>query len=303
MTKLNRLAKENSPYLLQHAQNPVDWYPWGEEAFMKAEKENKPVFISIGYSTCHWCHVMKRESFEDEEVAEVIVTATVGGTTSPVPGTYTYDRNDIIKIEAIPTSGYAFLHWVITGGYTPGHNEPPLIIPDPDVPQPPPRPPVPGDYDSLVVQQNPLYVECGFGYTYEYQAVFVSETPETNLATVVVKESVGGATDPVPGTYTFAEGSSVILTATPITGYQFMAWLATGGPITGHEEILIMDNPLDVMCGVGYTYEYLPIFTLEDSDVDSGGIPEMYYIAGIIILAIVAIIAIAAALMYRGRAK
>jgi len=68
----NRLAKEKSPYLLQHAYNPVDWYPWGEEAFQKAKKENKPIFLSIGYSTCHWCHVMERESFENEEVAELL---------------------------------------------------------------------------------------------------------------------------------------------------------------------------------------------------------------------------------------
>jgi hypothetical protein len=70
--KSNRLAKEKSPYLLQHAQNPVDWYPWSEEAFEKAEKEDKPVFISIGYSTCHWCHVMEKESFEDKEVAKLL---------------------------------------------------------------------------------------------------------------------------------------------------------------------------------------------------------------------------------------
>jgi uncharacterized protein YyaL (SSP411 family) len=68
----NRLAKEKSPYLLQHAHNPVDWYPWGEEAFAKAKKEDKPIFLSIGYATCHWCHVMERESFEDEEVAKVL---------------------------------------------------------------------------------------------------------------------------------------------------------------------------------------------------------------------------------------
>jgi uncharacterized protein YyaL (SSP411 family) len=67
--KPNRLAKEKSPYLLQHAHNPVDWYPWGEEAFEKARREGKPVFLSIGYSTCHWCHVMERESFEDGEIA------------------------------------------------------------------------------------------------------------------------------------------------------------------------------------------------------------------------------------------
>lgn len=68
----NRLINEKSPYLLQHAHNPVDWYPWGDEAFKKAEVEDKPVFLSIGYSTCHWCHVMERESFEDEEIAGLI---------------------------------------------------------------------------------------------------------------------------------------------------------------------------------------------------------------------------------------
>lgn len=68
----NRLINEKSPYLLQHAYNPVDWYLWGDEAFNKAKAEDKPIFLSIGYSTCHWCHVMERESFEDEEVAEVL---------------------------------------------------------------------------------------------------------------------------------------------------------------------------------------------------------------------------------------
>jgi uncharacterized protein YyaL (SSP411 family) len=68
----NRLINEKSPYLLQHAYNPVDWYAWNEEAFEKAKKENKPIFLSIGYSTCHWCHVMEHESFEDHEVAELM---------------------------------------------------------------------------------------------------------------------------------------------------------------------------------------------------------------------------------------
>ncbi len=68
----NRLASEKSPYLLQHAHNPVNWYPWGEEAFALAKKEAKPIFLSIGYSTCHWCHVMERESFENEEVAKYL---------------------------------------------------------------------------------------------------------------------------------------------------------------------------------------------------------------------------------------
>src|SRR5829696_234985 len=68
----NRLAKETSPYLLQHAHNPVDWYPWGEEAFARARKDGKLVFLSIGYSSCHWCHVMERESFADAEVAKIL---------------------------------------------------------------------------------------------------------------------------------------------------------------------------------------------------------------------------------------
>ncbi len=68
----NRLAHETSPYLLQHAHNPVDWYPWGDEAFARARSEDKPIFLSIGYSACHWCHVMERESFESEETAAVL---------------------------------------------------------------------------------------------------------------------------------------------------------------------------------------------------------------------------------------
>ena len=69
---MNRLARERSPYLLQHAANPVDWYPWGDEAFEKARREDKPIFLSIGYSTCHWCHVMAHESFENADLAAVI---------------------------------------------------------------------------------------------------------------------------------------------------------------------------------------------------------------------------------------
>jgi uncharacterized protein YyaL (SSP411 family) len=68
----NRLANESSPYLLQHAHNPVDWYPWGEEAFAKARGEDKPLFLSIGYSACHWCHVMERESFENDDIAAIL---------------------------------------------------------------------------------------------------------------------------------------------------------------------------------------------------------------------------------------
>src|SRR5438128_164929 len=69
---MNRLARERSPYLLQHAHNPVDWFAWGDEAFAKARAEDKPIFLSIGYSTCHWCHVMEKESFENDSVAALL---------------------------------------------------------------------------------------------------------------------------------------------------------------------------------------------------------------------------------------
>ena len=69
---MNRLANETSPYLRQHRRNPVDWYPWNDEAFEKAKREDKPIFLSIGYSTCHWCHVMERESFENEAIAAIM---------------------------------------------------------------------------------------------------------------------------------------------------------------------------------------------------------------------------------------
>jgi uncharacterized protein len=72
MKHTNRLAKETSPYLLQHAHNPVDWYPWGEEAFELARSTNRPLLLSVGYSSCHWCHVMEHESFEDEETAALM---------------------------------------------------------------------------------------------------------------------------------------------------------------------------------------------------------------------------------------
>src|SRR5436309_1502406 len=70
--KPNKLAQESSPYLLQHAYNPVEWHPWGAEAFAKAKKEGKLVFLSIGYSSCHWCHVMEKESFDNPEVAKLL---------------------------------------------------------------------------------------------------------------------------------------------------------------------------------------------------------------------------------------
>ncbi|MDR0307566.1 MAG: thioredoxin domain-containing protein [Chitinispirillales bacterium] len=99
----NRLINEKSPYLLQHSRNPVDWYPWGEEAFERAKRENKPVFLSIGYSTCHWCHVMERECFNDEQIAALLNKAFV---------CVKVDREERPDIDDV----YMYFCQVITGG-------------------------------------------------------------------------------------------------------------------------------------------------------------------------------------------
>src|ERR1700692_4366256 len=88
----NRLADETSPYLLQHAGNPVDWYPWGDEAFTRARDENRPVFLSVGYSACHWCHVMAHESFEDPQTAEELNTRFVS---------IKVDREELPDVDAV----------------------------------------------------------------------------------------------------------------------------------------------------------------------------------------------------------
>ncbi|KRQ86170.1 hypothetical protein ABG79_02011 [Caloramator mitchellensis] len=99
----NKLIKEKSPYLLQHAYNPVDWYPWGDDAFQKAKIEDRPIFLSIGYATCHWCHVMAHESFEDEKVAELMNETFVN---------IKVDREERPDIDAI----YMSVCQMMTGG-------------------------------------------------------------------------------------------------------------------------------------------------------------------------------------------
>ncbi len=115
--RYNHLVHEKSPYLLQHADNPVDWYPWGPEAFQKARQEDKPIFLSIGYATCHWCHVMAHESFEDEEVARILNESFVS---------IKVDREERPDIDQIYMSACQALTgqggWPLTIFMTPGGN-------------------------------------------------------------------------------------------------------------------------------------------------------------------------------------
>ncbi len=247
----------------------------------------------------------------NEDQATVIVSATEGGTTNPAPGTQYYWNNTVIRLTAIPDEGYRFLYWAISGALTPGHSVPPLIIQEPVeevdgeiVFVPPTTPPATSTYDSLTAPQNPLTIVCGYGYTFQYEAVFYPLTPsgsERVDAIVVVKETVGGFTNPVSGTYTFTDGSSITLTATPNEDQRFLYWIASGSGVSGHgESTVLLENPLTISCGVGYVYEYLPVFASVET-APSEGIPTEYLYVAIAALAIIAVIGIVAALMYRSR--
>ncbi len=244
------------------------------------------------------------------DVAQVIILVSPeeGGTTDPAPGSYSYAEGEVEILTAIPNAGYEFAHWIIEGGFD-LENVPPLIYPiDPDTGDPiniplPPRIGTGSTYESLLVTQNPLAIVCGYGYTFSYKAVFIPTTPtDRSDAVLIVKEAPGGTTNPVPGTYTFGEGSSITLTATASEGYEFQYWTATGtGEEAGHPSIIV-ENPLAPTCGIGYTYEYQPVFAPVGT-IAGGGVPVEYLYAIIVVLAIVAVIGIGAALMYRSRGK
>lgn len=248
----------------------------------------------------------------DDAQVVILVSPEEGGTTDPAPGTYNYPNGTVEILTATPNDDYEFAHWIIEGGYVSTTNEPPLIYPiefvNPDTGeiisvQPPPRLPTESTFDSMLVTQNPLVIVCGYGYTFSYKAVFIATGPtERSDAVVVVKESPGGTINPGPGTYTFGEGSSITLTATASDGYEFQYWTAIEAGDTGHPTI-IMDNPLAPTCGIGYTYEYQPVFAPVGTTAPSEGVPSEYLYAIIIVLAIIAVIGIAAALMYRSKGK
>jgi hypothetical protein len=253
-----------------------------------------------------------------QNTAEVIIATTVGGTTSPAPGDYNYDSGATISIKAIPDSGYVFKYWTISGGYISAQNAPPLIIPstwidasgnlvDPNTGDPitVALPGATGEtYDILTATQNPLGVVCGYGYTYEYQAVFDHAPPSSRTEAVVdVMSAAGGSVNPGEGTYSFPDGGSITLTATANSGYAFQYWIVSGTGTQGHENTLVIDNPLTVTCGAGYTYNYQPVFTPEGAVTTTEGIPATYFYAAVIVLVILVIAGFGVALMYRGKSK
>jgi hypothetical protein len=244
-----------------------------------------------------------------QEAAGVVIIASVGGTTAPPYGEYTFPNQTRFEIKAIPNEGFRFSHWVISGEYLPGHNLPPIIVPGQTDEEWVPEFASPSAIllDSLVISQNPLDVIHGYGYWYQYQPVFVPiSTPGTPVAgTVVILEAVGGSANPAAGTYTYVSDAVVTLTATAASGFDFDHWIISGGPLPGHEDIengITTDNPLTTHAVKGETYNYQPVF-LPIGTPTGGGIPVEYLYAIIIILVIIAVIGLGAALMYRGKSK
>jgi len=167
------------------------------------------------------------EAPEGEEVAIVLVVASVGGTTDPGPGVYEYPYGETINLEATANEGYKFLYWLIRGQYPPDHNVPPINYPEnyeadpdwiPDFPDP-----SEATEDSLTTSTNPLNIICGYGYTYSYQPIFtpIAASDPGDNAIVIVLAAAGGTTNPSPGTYTYLPDETISLRATPEEGFEF----------------------------------------------------------------------------------
>jgi hypothetical protein len=158
--------------------------------------------------------------------AIVIIQPSIGGTTIPTPGTYTYSNNTEITLTAIPDTGYIFQYWIASGNVTPGHTrvtqQPSIIDPETGEIVPPYFSETPSvtPIDSLAFSTNPVTINCGYGYTYSYQAVFAPEagttpTPQENEAVVVIQPSIGGTTEPASGTHIYPNGTVITLRAIP----------------------------------------------------------------------------------------
>jgi len=234
-----------------------------------------------------------------QTVATVIILPSIGGTTVPAAGTYTYNETENFGIEAIPDSGYTFQYWSVSGDYTPGHTTGSIVVfldedgnPYQGIQRPNPNSAI----DSLTFTNNPANISHGYGYTYIYQAVFaptVTPTPtppvtSNDTAIVIMEPAVGGTTDPPAGTHVYANGTSFVFTATPDPGYTFQYWVVNGNFTPGHttgsvsiiyddngnpileiprpnpnvtiDSFTFTNNPANVSHGYGYTFSYTAVF-------------------------------------------
>jgi len=270
-------------------------------------KTNKKTLTAISVLTLSLILMLGSTSLTlaQENEATIIILPAAGGTTSPEPDTYVYPEGTEITLEATPDEGFQFLYWVVSGEFTPnqpGQTEgnPNEVIVDGE-PIPIVRFP---EIDFLTFTNNPAQITCGFGYTYEYQPVFVPilsgmEQPDpvifdpldtfgewpthfSDISLVGVSSTIGGETDPNVGRYIFGENAepTLTLTATPEEGYEFQYWIVTGDYMPGHggdpslDTNVIPVNPLEVNHGLGHSYNYEAVFTPIDMDTDEPEEPE-----------------------------
>ena len=234
--------------------------------------------------------------------AVIVILPSAGGTSDPAPGNYTYNSGDVFNMTAIADDGFQFSYWIISGAYTPGHTNAGVgYITDPDTGAiiQLPTPISTSAIDSLVVTNSQLNITCGFGYTYNYQAVFAptsgtpstTPAPQTSPATsnqqgVIILASIGGTTSPAPGSYMYDSSSPLTLMATPNQDFTFHYWIVSGSYTPGHlsqpqyipgvtdqypivpsniyyptqDSLVFAANPATITCGYGYTYTYQAIF-------------------------------------------
>lgn len=263
---------------------------------------------------------------QSDSDAIIVVLSSVGGNTDPFPGTYNYANGTVITLTATPNEGFEFLYWVASGEFTPGQTAgsindliiegEPIIIPPFSI----------SGTDYITFTTNPAQVICGYGYTFQYQAIFAPiviglEPPQEveffdpldsfgnfvrfeDTTFVIVSSTEGGTTTPDSGRYLLSDQvePDVTLTAFPDEGFEFQHWVvsgSTGDPLL--DSTIITENPLNIICGRGYTYAYDAVFTQVETDGngdgngDDGPEPEhpFFGLSSEIILALILILIIA----------
>lgn len=245
-----------------------------------------------------------------EGYAGIELIAAVGGITDPTPGTRYYPNGTLLTIKAIPYEGFRFDHWIVKGYFLSETYSPPtIIIPDENIPPQQDYTTVVPVFVSMTVSQNPFTFDCGYGYVFSYQPVFVPTEPSAITDTIIiVKGSIGGTTNPSPGTYPTSENSAFSLTATSDEGFEFQYWVVSGSYTPGHgtgnaeiDRLIVSKNPLSINCGYGYTYTYQPIFTPTNAEIQ-GEVPLYLYVI-IAVLVIVAVVAVTGAIILYQKKK
>ncbi len=265
--------------------------------------------------------VLVPEGLLDPEVATLQIFSSIGGTTNPETGTYSYLEGTDITLTATPDDGFEFLYWIVSGAITPGATQ--GILNEFEIDGEPFLIPGTPQIEYLLVTENPVQITCGYGYTYKYQAVFspiaagmqppeqavffdpfdAFQDPATPEGTTFVRVTTtqGGTTDPTPGIWRFGDlvEPTLTMTATPNEGFEFQYWIVTGDYMPGHggdpslDTNLVTENPLTVSHGKGYSYNYEAVFAPTDMVTGGGDTTHPFGLSSDMLTILILILAIA----------